>query len=151
MSSPFKAVFGGNAERAAPVADGPPPAGGAAGSTAPGAESTDPGTRTVMIIGKTLVFKGELSADEDLILHGRLEGTLTHSESVTVGPGGTVIGNIHARYITIKGTVDGDLHASEAVVISPFAHVTGDVVAPRVSIVEGAEFNGSVQMRTAAR
>jgi len=142
MASPFKAVFGGNAERA-PTSDEQI----LTGSPTVSAESTDPGVRTVMIIGKTLVFKGELSADEDMILHGQLEGTLTHSESVTIGASGSVVGDIHARHITIKGTVDGDLHASESVVIAPSAHVTGDIIAPRVSIVEGAEFNGSVEMR----
>ena len=142
MSSPFRAVFGTNAERA-PNPDEQI----LTGSPTVSSESTDPAVRTVMIIGKTLVFKGELSADEDMILHGQLEGTLTHSESVTIGPSGMVVGDIHARHITIKGTVDGDLHATEAVVIAPSAHVTGDIIAPRVSIVEGAEFNGSVEMR----
>ncbi len=32
-----------------------------------------------MVLGKTLSFKGELAADEDLLLMGRVEGTITHT------------------------------------------------------------------------
>src|ERR1700748_1616256 len=103
----------------------------------------------VMILGKTLVFKGELSADEDLMLFGRVEGSIQHTSSLTVGVGGAVIGDIHAKVIIVKGTVDGDLEATEAITIAPTANVLGDVAAPRVCIVEGAQFNGSVEMTQA--
>ncbi len=106
--------------------------------------------RSVMTLGKTLTFKGELSADEDMVLLGRVEGSITHSESLTVGASGVVIGDLCARVLTIKGTVEGDLEASESIVIAPSANVLGDLVAPRVSIVEGALFNGRVVMKRAA-
>ncbi len=63
-----------------------------------------------------------------------------------MGIGGVVIGDIKARAITVKGTVDGDLEASESIAITPTANVLGDLTAPRVGIVEGARFVGSVKM-----
>lgn len=129
-------------------------ASGANASDAEHAAASIPGTtgaiqRSVMTLGKTLRFKGELSADEDLVLLGRVEGSITHTESLTVGVGGVVIGDLRARVITIKGTVEGDLEATESIFIAPTANVLGDLVAPRVSIVEGAMFNGSVEMKRA--
>jgi cytoskeletal protein CcmA (bactofilin family) len=123
-------------------------------SDAPGAESEDasnsgaPGAapRSVMTLGKTLVFKGELSADEDLVLLGRVEGSITHTESLTVGVGGVVIGDLHGRVVTIKGSVEGDISATESIFIAPTANVRGDLVAPRISVIEGAMFNGAVEM-----
>jgi len=103
----------------------------------------------VMVLGKTLTFKGELYADEDLMLFGRVEGAIEHTASLTVGIGGVVIGDIHAKNITIKGTVEGDLEATESITIAPTANVLGDLAAPRVSIVEGAKFNGAVEMTAA--
>jgi cytoskeletal protein CcmA (bactofilin family) len=125
-----------------------------ASSTAAGAESAVPASasapgnaqRTVMILGKTLRFKGELSADEDLVLLGQIQGSINHTASLTVGFGGVVIGNVRARVITVKGTVEGDLEASDSIVVSPSANVVGDLVAPRVSVVDGATFNGAVRM-----
>src|SRR5262245_55441511 len=58
-------------------------------------------TRKGMVLGKTLVFRGELSADEDLVLQGRVEGSIHHSQSLTVGVDGVVVGDIHAANITI--------------------------------------------------
>ena len=101
------------------------------------------------VLGKTLVFKGELWADEDLILQGRVEGSIHHEQSLTVGPDGVVIGDVRARAILVEGTVEGDLHGSASVIIAATAKVRGNIVAPRVGIMEGANFNGSVEMSSA--
>jgi cytoskeletal protein CcmA (bactofilin family) len=142
MAKTIMSVFNGQNGRASE-------AGAAAGAeSAPPANANMPGnaTRTVMILGKTLRFKGELSADEDLVLLGQIQGSINHTASLTVGFGGVVIGNVRARVITVKGTVEGDLEASDSIVVSPSANVVGDLVAPRVSVVDGATFNGTVRM-----
>jgi len=102
--------------------------------------------RAAIKLGKTLVFRGELSVGEDVLLLGRVEGSFAHSESLTVGVGGVVIGDITGRTLIVKGTIEGDIEASESVVIMPGAVVAGDIVAPRINIIEGAQFNGSVKM-----
>lgn len=100
----------------------------------------------IAVLGPTLRFKGELSAEEDFILQGRLEGSITHTQSVTIGADGSVLGNIHARVITIDGSVEGDLHGSETVVVHQTGRVTGNIFAPRVGLVEGSFFNGRIDM-----
>jgi cytoskeletal protein CcmA (bactofilin family) len=104
----------------------------------------------IAVLGRTLHFKGELSAEEDFILQGKIEGSINHTQSVTIGVDGSVLGNIHARRITIDGTVEGDLHASESVSVHETARLTGNIFAPRVGIVEGAFFNGRVEMVASA-
>jgi len=113
--------------------------------------ATDPNPRRVSVLGRTLVFKGELSAEEDLVLQGRVEGSIRHTQSVTVGPDGVVIGDIHAKTIIVEGTVEGDLHGGASVNVTATAKVDGNIVAPRVGIVEGATFNGSVDMSSAPK
>lgn len=107
--------------------------------------------RKACVLGKTLVFRGELSADEDLVLQGRVEGSIHHTQSLTVGVDGVVIGDIHAASITIEGTVEGNLHGSASVLIGATAKVQGNVSAPRVGIREGAQFNGAVDMGSARK
>src|SRR5262250_1105631 len=94
--------------------------------------------RKVAVLGPTLRFKGELSAEEDFVLQGRIEGSINHTQSVTIGNEGSVLGNIHARVVTVDGSVEGDLHGTESVVINATGRVTGNVFAPRVGIVDGA-------------
>jgi len=102
--------------------------------------------RKVAVLGPTLRFKGEISADEDFILQGRIEGSINHTQSVTIGTDGVVVGNIHARVITIDGNVEGDLHAADAVIVHQTGSVTGNIFAPRVGLLEGAFFSGRVDM-----
>jgi cytoskeletal protein CcmA (bactofilin family) len=110
--------------------------------------SAQEASRKVSVLGKTLVFKGELSADEDIILQGRVEGSIHHTQSVTVGIDGVVIGDTHARSIVVEGTVEGDLRGVVSVLIAATAKVRGNISAPRVGIMEGANFNGSVDMQS---
>jgi len=102
--------------------------------------------RKVAILGPTLRFKGELSAEEDFILQGRIEGSINHTQSVTIGTDGSVLGNINARVITVDGTVEGDLHGNESVLVHATGRVSGNIFAPRIGIVEGAFFNGRIEM-----
>jgi cytoskeletal protein CcmA (bactofilin family) len=99
------------------------------------------------VLGPTLRFRGELSAQEDLIIQGSVEGSITHTQSLTVGTDGTMKGDIRARVIVVDGKVEGDLYATESVSIRATAKVKGNVFAPRVGITEGAFFQGQVEMQ----
>ncbi len=100
----------------------------------------------VCVLGPTLVFKGELSAEEDLMLKGRVEGSIRHTGSLRIGQEGSVKGNIKANRISVEGRVEGDLFGREAVAMRESAEVTGDVYSPTVSLIEGAHFKGSIDM-----
>jgi cytoskeletal protein CcmA (bactofilin family) len=99
------------------------------------------------VLGPTLRFRGELSAQEDLIVQGSVDGSITHTQSLTIGAEGSMKGDIRARVIVVDGKVEGDLYATESVSIRSTAKVKGNVFAPRVAIAEGAFFQGQVEMQ----
>jgi cytoskeletal protein CcmA (bactofilin family) len=99
------------------------------------------------VLGPTLRFRGELSAQEDLVVQGSVEGSITHTQSLTIGNDGTMKGNIRARVIFVDGKVEGDMYATESVTIRATAKVKGNVFAPRVAITEGAFFQGQIDMQ----
>ncbi len=104
-------------------------------------------SRNVSVIGPTLVFRGELSADEDLVIEGTIEGTIAHhKKNVTIGKQGRVFALIHANSVTIEGRVDGDIHGDEFVVMTEGAEVNGNIYCPRIRMEDGAKFNGTIQM-----
>ena len=100
------------------------------------------------ILGPSLRFKGELHADEDLLIRGHVEGSITHSQRLTICRDGHVKADIQGQVIAVEGTVEGDLNASTSVAVMETANLTGDVHSPSVSIVEGASFNGNVVMES---
>lgn len=103
----------------------------------------------VSVIGETLHFKGELSAGEDLVIEGKVEGTVNQGKCcLTVKPKGIMLANVNATKIFIEGRVEGDLSATVSVTIRESGEVTGNIIAPRVAIDEGATFNGNIEMRS---
>jgi len=98
------------------------------------------------VFGPTLRFKGELRAQEDLKIEGRIEGTIHHQQRVVVGAKGEVVATVSAAAIDVEGKVQGDMNAKKSIKVNSTAIVRGNLRAPSVSITEGANFNGSVSM-----
>lgn len=98
-------------------------------------------------LGPTLNIKGELSSNEDLIIEGQFQGKLDlKNHNLSVEHAGKVNADIHAGNITIKGKVKGNIFASGKVYIQKEGQMIGDVSASRISILDGAQFKGSVKM-----
>ena len=102
------------------------------------------------VFGPTLRFKGELKAQEDIKIEGRIEGTINHQQRVVVGQKGEVVATVNASVIDVDGRVQGDMSARKSIKVSQSAVVRGNLRAPSVSITEGANFNGGVTMESNA-
>ena len=112
--------------------------------------STNSTIERVSVFGPTLRFKGELKAQEDIKIEGRIEGTIEHQQRVIVGSKGEVVAKVNASAIDVDGRVHGDMIAKKSVKVSQSANVRGNIRAPSVSITEGANFNGGVTMESNA-
>jgi cytoskeletal protein CcmA (bactofilin family) len=110
------------------------------------AASHDAASDRASILGPTLRFKGELSAGEDLVIHGQVEGTVGPAPKVTIGAEAYVKASVKADVIIVEGRVDGDLTAQVSIAVRPKANVRGNLEAPLVNIAEGATFNGGIKM-----
>jgi cytoskeletal protein CcmA (bactofilin family) len=104
--------------------------------------STTPG-----LIGKAIRIKGELHGEEDLVIEGRVEGTIALKKNHLILERSAVItAHVEVENITIKGTMNGNTVASSKVELTSDAKVNGDIKAPRVVLAEGAKFRGAVDM-----
>ncbi len=65
----------------------------------------DTSAERTSVLGPTLRFKGELHADEELLIRGHIEGSITHSQRITVCSEGVVKADIRAQTIVVEGTV----------------------------------------------
>jgi cytoskeletal protein CcmA (bactofilin family) len=98
-------------------------------------------------IGPSIAIRGEVTGDEDLLIQGRVDGSVDLDQhAVTVGPEGEVKASITARVVTVEGSVKGNLTAEEQVILRSSARVQGDIAAPRVVLEDGASFRGGVDM-----
>lgn len=105
----------------------------------------------VAVIGSSIQINGDLRGDEDLRIEGNVSGTVELKNSVlTIGKEGKVKAGVYAKSIAVDGETKGDLYATERVSVHVNARVQGNIIAPKVSIEEGAHFKGSIEMDPAA-
>lgn len=98
-------------------------------------------------IGKLIVIKGKVSGDQDLIIHGRIEGKVSlPGYSITVGSDGLVKGDMIAKVIRIEGIVEGELQGEEKILLNRSAKVRGKITSPRVALEDGCRFSGGIHM-----
>jgi cytoskeletal protein CcmA (bactofilin family) len=109
-------------------------------------KNDSPGTTTA--IGPTIVIKGKLKSDEDLIIKGRIDAEISSSKAVTVENSGIIKANIRVKSARISGVLVGNIHAEEKVEIAPDGRVVGDLTAPRIMINDGAAFRGNIDMQS---
>lgn len=108
----------------------------------------DEGTsHNIASLGSSLFLKGELSGHEDLVIEGEFQGKIDIKDSnLSVGRKGKVKAEIRAKNVTISGSVQGNIYASGKVFISEEAQMKGDISAARISIMDGAQFKGTIKM-----
>jgi cytoskeletal protein CcmA (bactofilin family) len=103
-------------------------------------------------IGPSIHIKGDLSGEEDLLIQGQVEGKIDLERyNVTVGREGRVKADIRGRVIDVEGQVEGNLFGGEQVVIRSAGSVRGNITAPRVSLEDGANFKGAIDMEPQRR
>ena len=113
----------------------------------PGSLSSAAASGERATIGSSITIRGEVSGDEDLLIQGRVDGSVDlKKQSVTVGQEGTVKANITGRVVIVEGEVEGDIQAGEQIVLRSTARVQGDLKALRVVLEDGATFRGGVDM-----
>jgi len=98
------------------------------------------------VIGAGITIEGEVTSDEDVIVAGTLRGTLVTKEAVSIEQGGSVEADIQGGPVAVAGMVTGNITSSDRVDLQNGAKVIGNVRATRITIADGAQFKGNVDM-----
>ncbi len=98
------------------------------------------------IIGKDAVCHGALSAPGSVRIDGMVEGDVTITGALVVGPSGKITGNVEAASAVIGGEINGNIVAPEKTELTPDAKVIGDIKTGVIVIDEKAVFQGKCDM-----
>jgi cytoskeletal protein CcmA (bactofilin family) len=99
------------------------------------------------VFGSDLIILGDritIVSQSKLLIEGRIRGDV-HAREVVINKEGSVTGEIWAEQIDVLGEVRGSLIAV-TLRLHDSAKVNGDVMHQKLSIAEGAEFDGEVQL-----
>jgi cytoskeletal protein CcmA (bactofilin family) len=101
-------------------------------------------------IGPSMHFSGHIRGNDDLIVHGHVEGTVDLGDGLLmVTRDGKVDADVSARVITIEGQASGKLQATEQIIVRRSGRVRGSISAPRIALDFGCAFSGSIDTDTA--
>jgi cytoskeletal protein CcmA (bactofilin family) len=98
------------------------------------------------VIGAGITVEGEITSDEDVTVQGTVRGKLVAKDAVNVEGGGVVEADITGGPVSVAGAVTGNIHSSDRVDLQNGARVVGNVKATRITIADGAQFKGNVDM-----
>ncbi len=98
------------------------------------------------VIGAGITIEGEVTTDEDVVVAGTLRGKLTAKEGVTIEHGATVEADVTGGSLVVAGSLTGNITAAERVDLQQGSRVVGNVKATRITIADGAQFKGNVDM-----
>jgi cytoskeletal protein CcmA (bactofilin family) len=127
-----------------------PAAPGASFNPNPAARPTPPTAKNLSCLGASLEIKGQVSGDEDLQVDGKITGPVSlGGQKVTVGRTGQLNSEVSAREIVVYGKVTGNLRARDRVEIKKDGSVVGDITTARISVEDGADLKGRIEIERA--
>jgi cytoskeletal protein CcmA (bactofilin family) len=136
-------------EEEASVADVPTAPKSTFQSTPRNTPKSDPEDRiedSTTFFGKNLKITGNVSGAGNMIILGSFEGEFNLKGQLKVAQGARIKGNFNATSIAVNGNVEGNLTATEKIHMDNTARINGRIVTPKVSILDGAVFDGEMQM-----
>lgn len=98
------------------------------------------------MIGSATTVRGTITGDEDLTVHGRVEGAIELSQDLTIAAGAVIDAQVTAQTIKVAGEVQGSLTAQKALFLEEGAVVSGEIRTPQLSIADGVRFSGRIEM-----
>ena len=98
------------------------------------------------LIGARADFQGDFVVEGTLRVDGLVQGRV-NSDCVVLSETGVIKGEIKARKIIVGGKVEGSLRAQEIIEIGATGKVQGDIFTNKLSVTEGGERNGRIEMR----
>ncbi len=116
-----------------------------ASKSPPSAAARDTSKDTTYL-GKNLKINGNVSGEGNLIILGTFDGDFELKGQLKVAQGAVIKGNIKATGVSINGKVDGTIEARERILLDTTATMKGRLVTPKISIQDGAVFDGELQM-----
>ena len=99
------------------------------------------------LLDSQLALTGDLDTSGSLRIDGKLDGSVRRADTVVLGVGAVMSGDVHAREVVIGGTITGNVHATERVELQATAIVTGDILTQTILVQEGGVVIGRVLMR----
>jgi len=104
-------------------------------------------TSSQNIIAQGTKIVGDFNSEGDFRIDGTVEGNIKTTGKVVVGKTGVVKGTLQGTDAYFEGKFSGKLALSGTLTLKSTAHVDGEVVAGKLAVEPGANFNVTCIMK----
>ena len=101
-------------------------------------------------IDKDTEVKGDVRFKESFRIDGKFKGKILAGNTLIIGESAQVNADIEVKNISINGRVKGSIIARESTEIFSLGRVTGQIITGKLTVEEGAFFQGTCQMELKA-
>ncbi len=109
-----------------------------------GAMGESPDRLNVIVEGSKIV--GDFIAESNVRIDGEIQGNVSSSAKIVIGPSGYIKGNLMCADADVEGRIEGILKVENLLSLRSKARVTGEITTAKIQIEEGAEFSGQCKM-----
>jgi len=102
-------------------------------------------------LDKTVRFEGTLEFSGTLRIEAQVKGNILSDQTLVLGEGAKVEGQIEGNHVMVSGRFDGVIFAKGRVEILPGGVVTGEIHTPCLVIEPGGIFDGRCHMAVSAK
>ena len=99
-----------------------------------------------LIIGEGATIKGEIVEENEITVHGNIEGDITCKDLI-VGKTGSIKGKIKADNLYVEGSVEGEIHIKELLKLMSSSYVSGKITYGSIQINEGGKLVGEIEFK----
>ena len=103
------------------------------------------GAPTRSVIDAWLTISGNLQSEGEVQVDGQINGDIRCAHLI-VGKDATIVGNIVAEEVVVRGKVTGTIRANR-VILQDSARVDSEIFHKKLAIEEGAVFEGQSRLR----
>ena len=128
---------------------GPRPAAGTGmGVPARPQSRIDPSERRTLVVGRGISLQGTVADAERLVVEGTVESQMIQAAELFVDQAGVFKGEVQVEEAEIAGLFDGTITARGSLVIRATGRVNGIARCRRLSVEEGGQVSGRMEMLT---
>ncbi|GEM_PF-1289774 len=104
---------------------------------------------TQNFLSEQVSFSGELNFEGELVINGNFKGSLTSNDGfLVIGESAIIEADISVKEIVIYGKAIGNIKALETITVHEAAMITGDMSAQNISIDNGAQISGKLEIQS---
>jgi cytoskeletal protein CcmA (bactofilin family) len=105
-------------------------------------------TQSGALLSRGVSIKGSVKFLNELLIDGKVEGTIDSTGTLTIGEHARIRGEIRTKSVKVRGTVEGNIFVTECCELQANCTLRGNIEAPRLVVNENVTFLGNAKVGT---